>query len=75
VSVERAVEQAVHGGFRRFVERRGGFVEKQEIRLVQQRARKAKPLLFAERQLAVPVRLFVEPVGERGKSDLVERVA
>ena len=42
-------QQAIERGFGGFVERRGCLVEEQVLRLVQQRAGKAKPLLFAER--------------------------
>ena len=67
------LQQPVELGLRRLVERRRRLVEKQEIRLLQQRARDAEALLLAERQHPVPVRLLVEPLRQCGKADRVER--
>ena len=55
------LQQAVQRRLGGFVERRGRLVEEQIIRRVQQRARDGEPLLLAERQHAIPVRLLVEP--------------
>ncbi len=54
-------QHGVQRCFRGLVERRGGFIEEEVARCVQQRPRQAQPLLFAEREHAIPVRLFVQP--------------
>ena len=59
------LQQPVERGLGRLVERGGGLVEEQLVRLLQQRAGDAEPLLLAERQHAVPVRLLVEPLDQR----------
>ena len=47
--LQPGVQQPVEPRLGGFVERSGGLVQKQEIRLLQQRAGDAEPLLFAER--------------------------
>ena len=49
------MEHAVKRRFARFVERRGGFVEEQPVRLLQQHPGKSEALLFAERERLRPV--------------------
>ena len=66
-------QHLVERGFGGLVERGGRFVEEQEIRLLQDGARDREPLLFAERQNAVPVRLFVQPRCKRGQAHGLER--
>src|SRR4051794_29287771 len=68
------LQQPIELGFGRLVERGGGLGEGQEVRLLPERARDAEPLLLAERQLPVPVRLLVEPQRKRGKPDRLERL-
>ena len=62
-------EQPVERGFARFVERGGGLVQKQIVRRVQHGAGDAEPLLLAERQHPVPMRLLVDPGRERRQAD------
>ena len=52
------MQQPVKGLFTGLIERCGGLVEEQPLRRVQEGAGDAEPLLLAERQHAVPVRLF-----------------
>jgi len=62
-------QQSIKRRLRRLVERRGGFVEKQIIRRLQEGARNAESLLLAERQDPVPMRLVGEPLGQAAKAD------
>src|SRR5665213_4343396 len=50
---EPLLQQMIQLGFRRLIERGGGFVQEQIIGRMQQRAGKSEPLLLAERQNAV----------------------
>ena len=68
------LDQPVQRRLRRLVERRRGLVEKQEVRLLQQRAGDAEALLLAERQHPVPVRLLVEPLRQRRQADRADRL-
>src|SRR5262249_13139333 len=58
-------EQLIERGLSCLVERRSGLIEEQEIRRVEERARDAEPLLLANRQHAVPMRLFLDAQGKR----------
>lgn len=55
-----------------FVERRGRFIQHDNVRAMQQQAREGEALLFAARQRLVPWRFFLDPVGKIGKANLVE---
>src|SRR5689334_9971749 len=57
-------QQLIERRFGRFIERRRRLVEEEIIRRMQQRARDAEPLLLAEREHAIPVRLLVDALGK-----------
>jgi hypothetical protein len=61
--------QPVERGLRGFIEGSGRLVEKQVFRGVQQRPRKPKALLFAEREHSVPMRLLVQPLRKLDEPD------
>ena len=67
------LQQLVERGFRCLVERGGRLVEEQIVGRLEERAGDAKPLLFAEREHAVPVRILVEPLGQRRQADGTQR--
>ena len=66
---EPLFQQPIERGLGRLVERGGRLVQEQIVRRMQQRARDAEPLLLAERQHAVPVRLLVDALGQRRQAD------
>ena len=61
-------QQPVKQRFAFIVQRRGGFVEEQEVRADEQGPRDGQPLLLAATQLLLPVRGFVEPIGQPRQS-------
>src|SRR6516162_421430 len=67
-------DQTVETGFGRLVEGSRRLVEKEILRGVQQRARNPEPLLLAERQHLVPMRLGVEPALEFGQANREQRL-
>src|SRR5258708_32412537 len=69
------LDEPVQRRLRRLIERRRGLIEEQEIGLLKECPRDAETLLLAEREHAVPVRLLVEPLRQRGRADRVARLA
>src|SRR5215207_318081 len=67
------LEQPIQRLLRGLVERRGGLIEEQVLRRMQQRACDSKPLLFAERQRSVPVSVLVGLRRELGQSHRLKR--
>src|SRR5689334_24723408 len=72
-SREPFLEQPIESCLRDLVERSGGLIEEQEVRRLQQGATNAEPLLLAERQHPVPVRVLVEPFRQGAEPDRTER--
>ena len=66
---EPLLQQMVERGLGGLIERGRGLVEEQEVRRVQQCAGDAQPLLLAERQHAVPMRLLLDPFGKGRQAD------
>jgi hypothetical protein len=62
-------QQGVEHGLGRRVEACRRFVEEQEIRLHQQRAREAQPLLFPARQAPVPGIFLIQVVAQARQAD------
>src|SRR5258706_1149654 len=62
------LEETIERGFRGFIERGRGFIEEQILRRVQQRACQPKPLLLAQGENSVPVRVFLQLRRELGQA-------
>src|SRR6266516_559566 len=72
---EPLLQEPIERGLGRLVERGGSLVEEQIVGRVQDGAREPEPLLLAEREHAVPVRILVEPRRERGEPDRLQHFA